>query len=134
MNIKQGLAQYRQCFQTWISLIEEEEKLRSLSEKITASLNGMPGGTGDRPGKVGLVLEGIEAATAPIPKSSAHRTRQPRHTSRRCVPCRGFWPLAASGVQMAVRKRDLWEGAKTLVIVSRARKTAVVGGPRSGCG
>lgn len=66
MNIKQELAQYRQCFQTWISLIEEEEKLRSLSEKITASLNGMPGGTGDRPGKVGLVLEGIEAALGKI--------------------------------------------------------------------
>ena len=43
-------------------------------------------------------------------------------------------PLAASGVQMAARKRDLWKGAKTLVTVSRARKTAVVGGPRSGCG
>lgn len=31
-------------------------------------------------------------------KSSAHRTRQPRYTSPRCVPCRGFWPLAISGV------------------------------------
>lgn len=66
MNIKQELAQYRQCFHVWISLIEEEAKLRSLSEKITASLNGMPGGTGDRTGKVGLVLEGIEAALGKI--------------------------------------------------------------------
>lgn len=66
MNIKQELAQYRQCFQVWISLIEEEAKLRSLSEKITASLNGMPGGTGDRPDKVGMVLEGIEAVLGKI--------------------------------------------------------------------
>lgn len=66
MNIKQELAQYRQCFQVWISLIEEEAKLRSISEKITASLNGMPGGTGDRPDKVGMVLEGIEAVLGKI--------------------------------------------------------------------
>lgn len=66
MEVKRELMQYRQCFQTWISLIEEEAKLRSLSEKITASLNGMPGGTGDRPDKVGMVLEGIEAALGKI--------------------------------------------------------------------
>lgn len=66
MDVKKELSQYRRCFQAWISLVEEEEKLRSLSEKITASLNGMPSGTGDRPDKVGLVLEGIEAALGKI--------------------------------------------------------------------
>lgn len=62
------------------------------------------------------------AATAPMPKSSAHRTRRPRCTSQRCVPCRGFWPLAASGVQMAARKRDLWKGAKTLALCPERAK------------
>lgn len=66
MEVKRELGQYRQCFQTWISLIEEEAELRSLSEKITASLSGMPGGTGDRPDKVGMVLEGVEAALGKI--------------------------------------------------------------------
>lgn len=66
MEVKRELGQYRQCFQTWISLIEEEAELRSLSEKITASLSGIPGGTGDRPDKVGMVLEGVEAALGKI--------------------------------------------------------------------
>lgn len=66
MDVKKELSQYRRCFQAWISLVEEEEKLRSLSEKITASLNGMPSGTGDRPDKVGMVLEGIEAVLGKI--------------------------------------------------------------------
>lgn len=35
MNIKQELAQYRQCFQVWISLTEEEAKLRSLFSILT---------------------------------------------------------------------------------------------------
>lgn len=62
MDIKQELGQYRRCFGTWLSLVDEERQLRSLAEKITAALGGMPGGTGDRPDKVGMVLEGIEKA------------------------------------------------------------------------
>lgn len=41
---------------------------------------------------------------APMPSPARYRARRPRHTSLQCVPCRGLWPLAASGAQKAACK------------------------------
>lgn len=60
MDKVEVLRRYRDCIDVWCSLVEEEKRLRSLAEGVTASLSGLPGGTGDGPGKVGIVLEGME--------------------------------------------------------------------------
>ena len=106
MNIKQELAQYRQCFQVWISLIEEEAKLRSLSEKITASLNGMPGGTGDRPGKVGLSAKRKRYVVwvqfplaAPLPPGRRERVTNALTAQSQSVRCRAVF-LRKAGFEM----------------------------------
>lgn len=72
MNKVEILQQYRDCIDLWTGFVDEERRLRSLAESITASLSGLPGGTGDKPGKVGIVIEGLEHILEGISDSECH--------------------------------------------------------------